>query len=43
MNTKPNGGRDMETIIDQLQEYTRMNPGAPILFDDVHTKGISYA
>ena len=33
----------METIIDRLQEYTRMNPGAPILFDDVHTKGISYA
>ena len=33
----------METIIDRLQEYTRMNPGAPILYDDVHTKGISYS
>jgi len=33
----------METIIEKLQRYTEMNPGAPILFDDAHTKGITYA
>ena len=33
----------METIIDRLQRYTEQNPGAPILFDDTYTKGISYA
>ena len=33
----------MDTIIERLQRYTEMNPGAPILFDDAHTKGITYA
>ena len=33
----------MQTIIDKLQQYTEQNPGAPILFDDLHTKGITYA
>lgn len=33
----------METIIEKLQRYTEMNPGAPILFDDAHAKGITYA
>ncbi len=33
----------MQTIIDRLQQYTEQNPGAPILFDDLHTKGITYA
>ena len=33
----------METIIERLQHYTEMNPGAPILFDDAHAKGITYA
>ena len=33
----------METIIERLQRYTGMNPGAPILFDDAHAKGITYA
>ena len=33
----------METIISRLQEYTRKSPNSPILFDDVHTKGITYA
>ena len=33
----------METIIERLQRYTEMNPGAPILFDDAHTKGVTYA
>ena len=33
----------METIIDKLQRYTEMNPGAPILFDEAHTKGVTYA
>ena len=33
----------METIIERLQRYTGMNPGAPILFDDTHTKGVTYS
>ena len=33
----------METIIERLQRYTQMNPGAPILFDDAHIKGITDA
>ena len=33
----------LETIIERLQRYTGMNPGAPILFDDAHAKGITYA
>lgn len=33
----------METITERLQRYTGMNPGAPILFDDAHAKGITYA
>ena len=33
----------METILDKLQRYTEENPGAPILFDDAHAKGITYA
>ena len=33
----------METIIDRLRQYTEKNPGAAILFDDAHTKGITYA
>ena len=33
----------METIIKKLQRYTEMTPDATILFDDLHTKGISYA
>ncbi|MCR5844718.1 MAG: AMP-binding protein [Oscillospiraceae bacterium] len=33
----------MQTIIDKLQQYTEKNPGAAILFDDAHTKGITYA
>ena len=32
----------METIIDKLQQYTEKNPGAAILFDDAHSKGITY-
>ena len=37
------GDSTVETIIERLQRYTEMNPGAPILFDDAHTKGITYA
>lgn len=33
----------METIIERLQRYTGLNPGVPILFDDAHTKGITYS
>ena len=33
----------METIIEKLRRYTEMNPGAAILFDDAHSKGITYA
>jgi len=33
----------METIIDRLQQYTEKNPNAPILFDDAHSKGVTYA
>ena len=33
----------METIIERLRRYTAADPDAPILFDDAHTKGITYA
>ncbi len=33
----------METILERLQRYTEQNPGAPILFDDAHAKGVTYA
>ena len=33
----------METIIDRLHQYTEKNPNAPILFDDAHAKGVTYA
>jgi len=33
----------METIIQRLQNYTAQRPNAAILFDEVHTKGITYA
>ena len=33
----------METIIDRLRQYTEKSPGAAILFDDAHSKGITYA
>ncbi len=33
----------MKTIIHTLQEFTKKAPNSTILFDDVHTKGISYA
>ena len=33
----------MKTIIDLLQQYTAENPGASILFDEAHSKGITYA
>ncbi len=33
----------MRTIIDRLQEYTEKKPNAPILFDDLYTKGVTYS
>ena len=33
----------MSTILEMLQKYTAENPNVPILFDDVHSKGITYA
>ena len=33
----------MKTIIDLLQQYTAENPGASVLFDEAHSKGITYA
>ena len=33
----------MDYIIDKLQKYTEEKPNAPILFDEAHTKGITYA
>ena len=33
----------MKTIIHTLQQYTKESPNAAILFDDVHTKGVTYA
>ena len=33
----------METIIQKLQRYTELTPDAAILFDESHTKGITYA
>ncbi|MBQ7670908.1 MAG: AMP-binding protein [Clostridia bacterium] len=33
----------MKPIIDLLQKYTAENPGASILFDEAHSKGITYA
>ena len=32
----------MKSILHTLQEYTTRNPNAPILFDDVHTTGVTY-
>ena len=32
----------MITILEMLQNYTAENPNAPILFDDAHSKGITY-
>ena len=33
----------METILQKLQRYTELTPDAAILFDESHTKGITYA
>ena len=33
----------MSTILEKLHENTVENPNVPILFDEVHTKGITYA
>ena len=33
----------METLIERLRRYTELNPGAPILYDDAHAKGVTYA
>ena len=33
----------MDTIIKKLQHYTEISPDVPILFDDAHAKGITYA
>ena len=33
----------METIIQKLQNYTREDPNAVILYDEAHSNGISYA
>ena len=31
------------TILQMLEEYTKQTPNAAILFDEAHTKGITYA
>ena len=33
----------MKLITELLAEYTAENPGAPILFDEAHSKGVTYA
>ena len=33
----------MSTIIERLAEYTEKSPNSAILFDEVYTKGITYA
>ena len=33
----------METILHKLKQYTQQSPNSPILYDDVHTKGVTYA
>ena len=33
----------MSHILERLQRYTKNDPNAVILYDEVHTKGISYA
>ena len=33
----------METILNTLQKYTKEEPNAAILYDETHTKGITYA
>lgn len=33
----------MKTIIDILKDYTKQDPNAAILFDDAHSKGVTYA
>lgn len=36
-------GSQASHILEKLQRYTREDPNAVILYDEVHTKGISYA
>ena len=31
------------TIIEMLEQYTREKPNASVLFDETHTKGITYS
>ena len=33
----------MENILELLEQYTAKNPNAAILFDDAHSKGVTYA
>ena len=33
----------MTNIIELLEQYTLKNPNTPILFDDAHSKGVTYA
>ena len=33
----------MSGILEMLHEYTAENPNVPILFDDAHSKGITYS
>ena len=33
----------MGTIVDLLEQYTKDTPNTPILFDETHTKGVTYA
>ena len=34
--------KSMSTILEMLHNYTAENPNVPILFDDAHSKGITY-
>ena len=33
----------MTNILALLEQYTQKNPNASILYDDAHTKGVTYA
>ena len=33
----------MSSILERLEEYTRKDPAAPVLYDEINTKGMTYA
>lgn len=40
---KREDGATVSNILESISEYRQRDPNAPMLFDDIHTKGITYA